>query len=267
MYYIQRVNGQDKILKWFWTGYSSRCQAHLFECVKNCNPAAFFTLNSFLCVSRMVLHQRTSSHLETTVGSIGVNMGQHPFGMLLTPCKVHSPTNWDFWGQKGVHLNIRKGFLLFVHSVYTLLTTCQCTVHNEYMYTTSSLFSFIRTAQCSATPWWCVWRPLWPSLRRVSQRQALIPTRSASSWTTCAPRLWSTRRSASTQTLWSSRSVPRGCWSSSPAPRSSSRWDYGRKRVSLVWRVGPIVEEGSGVEEGSRVEEGDSEQSQGGGVL
>jgi hypothetical protein len=29
----------------------------------------------------------------TTVGSTGVNVGQHPCGMLLTPCKVHAPTN------------------------------------------------------------------------------------------------------------------------------------------------------------------------------
>jgi hypothetical protein len=32
----------------------------------------FSTLNNFLCVSRMVNHP--------TVGSIGVNMGQHPCG-------------------------------------------------------------------------------------------------------------------------------------------------------------------------------------------
>ena len=29
----------------------------------------------------------------TTVGSIGVNMGQHPCGTLLTPCRVHAPNN------------------------------------------------------------------------------------------------------------------------------------------------------------------------------
>ena len=33
---VQRMNGQDKVpLK----GYGSRCQAHSFECVKNCNAA------------------------------------------------------------------------------------------------------------------------------------------------------------------------------------------------------------------------------------
>ena len=36
----------------------------------------------------MVHHQKTSSQLDTTVGSIGVNMGQHPCGTLSTPCKV-----------------------------------------------------------------------------------------------------------------------------------------------------------------------------------
>ena len=29
----------------------------------------------------------------TTVGSIGVNMGQHPCGTLSTPCRVHVLTN------------------------------------------------------------------------------------------------------------------------------------------------------------------------------
>ncbi|CDQ77046.1 unnamed protein product [Oncorhynchus mykiss] len=37
--------------------------------------------------------QRTSNKLDTTVGSIGVNMGQHPCGTLSTPCRVHTPTN------------------------------------------------------------------------------------------------------------------------------------------------------------------------------
>jgi hypothetical protein len=38
-------------------------------CVKNCNTAGFFTLNSFLCVSRMVHHQ--------PVGIFGLYMGQY----------------------------------------------------------------------------------------------------------------------------------------------------------------------------------------------
>ena len=32
--------------------------------------------------------QRTPSQLDTTVGSIGVNMGQHPCGILFTPHRV-----------------------------------------------------------------------------------------------------------------------------------------------------------------------------------
>jgi hypothetical protein len=35
----------------------------------------------------------TSSQLDTTVGNIGVQMGQHPCGMILTPCRVHDPMN------------------------------------------------------------------------------------------------------------------------------------------------------------------------------
>jgi hypothetical protein len=54
-------------------------------CVKNCNAAGFPMLNSFLCVSKMF--QSTSSQLDTTVGSIGVNMGQHPCGTHPTPCR------------------------------------------------------------------------------------------------------------------------------------------------------------------------------------
>ena len=40
--------------------------------------------------------QRTSSQLDPTVGSIGVNMGQHPCGALSTLCRVHSSANWGF---------------------------------------------------------------------------------------------------------------------------------------------------------------------------
>jgi hypothetical protein len=37
--------------------------------------------------------QRTSSHLDTTVESIGVNVDQHPCGTLSTPCRVHALMN------------------------------------------------------------------------------------------------------------------------------------------------------------------------------
>ncbi|XP_064868749.1 exocyst complex component 7 isoform X8 [Oncorhynchus nerka] len=37
--------------------------------------------------------QRTSSQLDTSLGSIRVNMGQHSCGMLSTPCRIHAPKN------------------------------------------------------------------------------------------------------------------------------------------------------------------------------
>jgi hypothetical protein len=43
-------------------------------------------------VSRV--YQVWSTTQPTIVGSIGVNMGQHPCGMILIPCWVHSLTNW-----------------------------------------------------------------------------------------------------------------------------------------------------------------------------
>ena len=58
--------------------------------------------------------QTTSSKLNTTVGSIGVNMVQHPYGMLLTPYRVHTPTKRGCSeGKRGVKLNTRKVFLMF----------------------------------------------------------------------------------------------------------------------------------------------------------
>ena len=56
--------------------------------------------------------QRPSIQLDTTVGSIGVEMGQ-PCGMLSTPCSLCPDELRLFWGQKGVWLNIRKVFLMF----------------------------------------------------------------------------------------------------------------------------------------------------------
>ena len=89
---IQRLNGQDKRFKCLFTGYGSRCQAHRFV-------SRTATLLGFS--SSIVSHvyqewsttPRTSSQLDITVGSIGVNMGQHPCGMLSTPYRVHALTN------------------------------------------------------------------------------------------------------------------------------------------------------------------------------
>ena len=44
-----------------------------------------------------VYQEWCTSQLDITVGSIGVNMGQHPCRMLLTPCRVHAQTNWRWW--------------------------------------------------------------------------------------------------------------------------------------------------------------------------
>ena len=64
--------------------------------------------------------QRTSSQLDRTVGSIRVNMGQHPCGTLSTPRRVHAL----FLEQKGVQLNIRKVFLMFCALNVCLALVC-----------------------------------------------------------------------------------------------------------------------------------------------
>ena len=95
---FQRVSGQDNIFKW------------QFECVKNCNGAGFFTLNSFPSVLRTVHHPKD---IQPIWHNRGVNMGQYPYGMLSTPCRVHDPTNWGCSeGKREGHLHIRKRFLM-----------------------------------------------------------------------------------------------------------------------------------------------------------
>ena len=86
---FQRVNGQDKILKCLWTGYGSWCQAHQFG-------SRTAMLMDFSCSTVLRVYQewsttqRTFGQLHTTVGCIGVNMGQHPCGTLLTRCRVYA---------------------------------------------------------------------------------------------------------------------------------------------------------------------------------
>ena len=75
---IQRVNGQDKILKCRGVVVGARCTG--------------------LSLSRTAMllgstSQWTTSQFDTTVGSIGVNIGQDPCGILSTPCRVHAPMN------------------------------------------------------------------------------------------------------------------------------------------------------------------------------
>ena len=80
---IRWVNGQDERLKCLWTCYDSRCQAHWFECVKNCNAAGVFMFNSFPCASRMVHHLKDiqptwhNCALESKRNSIPVERFQH----------------------------------------------------------------------------------------------------------------------------------------------------------------------------------------------
>ena len=56
------------------------------------------TLLGFSCSTVSCVYQEwattqwTTSQLDTTVGSVGVNMGQLPCGTLSTP-RVHAPTN------------------------------------------------------------------------------------------------------------------------------------------------------------------------------
>ena len=127
---IQRVNGQDKRCKSLWTGYGSGCQAHQCQELHRC--WGFHTTVSRLCQDWSTT-QRTSSQHDTTVGSIGVEMGQHPCGMLLTHCSRCTGEFRLFWGQRG-QLNIVFVFLpliflwppliidanTFLGSVYTM---------------------------------------------------------------------------------------------------------------------------------------------------
>jgi hypothetical protein len=59
-----------------------------------------FSLNSFP-YQEWSTTKRISSLINTTVGSIRVNMGQHPSGMLSIPCRVHAPANWSCSEGKG----------------------------------------------------------------------------------------------------------------------------------------------------------------------
>ena len=79
--------------KSLWTGHGSRYQAHWF--VSRTATRLGFTHSKVSHVyQELSTTQRTSSQIDTTVGSFGVNMGWHPCRMLSTPCRVHSPVNW-----------------------------------------------------------------------------------------------------------------------------------------------------------------------------
>ena len=87
---IQSVNRQTKYLNAFERGMEVGAR-HTGVCheLQHCYTAGF---NPRSTVSRVYQEwsstQIISSQLDTTVGSIGVNMGQHPSGMVSTPCRA-----------------------------------------------------------------------------------------------------------------------------------------------------------------------------------
>jgi hypothetical protein len=60
-------------------------------CVKNRNAAGFFHAQPFSMCIKTGPTPKEFSQLDTNVGSIGVNMGQHPSGTLSTPCGAVAP--------------------------------------------------------------------------------------------------------------------------------------------------------------------------------
>ena len=69
----------------------------------------------------------------TTLRSIGVNMGQHPCGMLSTPCGVHARQIEAVLRAKGGATPILGRFYkCFVHSVYSIHTNIQHIVYYIY---------------------------------------------------------------------------------------------------------------------------------------
>jgi hypothetical protein len=103
---IHRVNGPDKSLKCLWTGYGSRNQTF----VSRISVLLGFSRSTVSPVyHEWSTTQRTSRQFDTTVGRIGVNMGQHPYRTLSTPCRVYATTNLVCSeGKMGVQVNIRK---------------------------------------------------------------------------------------------------------------------------------------------------------------
>ena len=97
---IQRVNGQDKIFKSLSTEYGSRCQAHWFECVKNCNAAGFFTLKNGPPPKG---HPANLTQMWETLESSWASIPVERFRHLV----VHTLT----YGRKGVQCFVHSGFL------------------------------------------------------------------------------------------------------------------------------------------------------------
>ena len=87
---------QDIRIWCFWTKDGSRCHAHLCQELQR---GWVFTLNSFLCVSRMVHHPKD---IEPTWHNCGKHWSQ--WRMLSTPCSPSPDKLSLFRGQKGSQL-------------------------------------------------------------------------------------------------------------------------------------------------------------------
>jgi hypothetical protein len=115
---IHRVIGQDRGFKCLWMGYGSRCQAHRFG--SRTATLLGFSHSTVSCVyQEWSTTQRTSSQLDTTVWSIGVNIVQHLCGTLSTIYRVHARTNWGCSeGKMGCNSMLGRCSQCLVHSVY-----------------------------------------------------------------------------------------------------------------------------------------------------
>ena len=103
----------DKTKDCIWTGYSSRCQEHQF--VSRTATQLDFSRSTVSCVyQEWSTTQRTSRQLDTTVGSIVVNMSQDPRGTLwhLVDAMLLQ-IEAGLRAKRGVELHIRKVFLMF----------------------------------------------------------------------------------------------------------------------------------------------------------
>jgi hypothetical protein len=99
--------------------------------------------------------QRTSNQLNTTVGNIGVNMGQHSYGTLSTPCICFVQgcwpkkmfCRWIHCCHEGMHLignNVQISCC--IQTLLHFYQGAQC-VHENTPHTTTSL-QYRHAAQC-----------------------------------------------------------------------------------------------------------------------
>ena len=103
------------------SAYGSRCQAHQFES-RTATLLGFSRSTVYRGYQGWVVDQRTSSQLDTTVGSIAVNIGQRPcwcfWHLVCSPL-----TNWGCSeGKGGVTTQFLEGIfnVLYTQCIYTL---------------------------------------------------------------------------------------------------------------------------------------------------